>query len=63
MLLEVQWLDRAFYPLPAVVALVQVVGETLLLVWGLVVLEEGGELFVGEVRVGFREEEPEGLVV
>ena len=41
MLLESQWFNQTFHPLPAVVALIQVMGETLLLLRGLVVLEEG----------------------
>lgn len=62
MLLDVQWLDEAFHPLPAVVALVQVMGETLLLLQGLPALEEGGELLVGEVgATALLEEQPDPL--
>ena len=49
MLLESQWLNQTFHPLPAVVALIQVMGETLLLLRGLVVLEEGSKLLAREV--------------
>lgn len=62
MLLEVQWLDQAFYPLPAVVALVQMVDETLFLMRGLSALEEGDELLFGEVgATALLKEQPDSL--